>query len=403
MKIYLDANATSALRPCVLEMYGELKNTASLYANPSSIHEPGRRARARIRSSRDSILRFMGFNKGEAELIFTSGGTESCNLMILGLLGEERDFVKYPQHLICSSIEHLAVLETVRQLENIGWEVSWVNPNNQGIILVEDILSLVRGNTALISLMGANNETGIIQPILELAKRLRLSGYQGIIASDLVQLFGKSLISVASLFDAGIDIAAVSGHKIGVIPGIGALVLNKRADRCSRFYPRLLGGPQEKGFRAGTENIYGAMAFGAVCSELEDNLKEELFRIESLREELWERLAQLHTGGLFRITPKNKETISSIGNTLTVRFSGCRGDDLVVALDINGVAASTGSACSSGRQAVSHVIRAMELGDAESREVVRFSLDWDVSPDNIVSAVEIISRTVVEMQESMNT
>jgi len=398
--IYLDANATSRLRPeagAVIEQTLE-KNTPR---NPSSVHGLGRQARSQIQHSRRAILELaiLGDVSTKQKLVFTSGSTEACNLMMLGFLGDARALVHNPASIIVSQIEHPAVLEPAQYLEEMGWKVHRIPPAPDGVVRVADVLSELDPTTALVSLMAANNETGALQPIVQLASALRAVGYRGPIVSDFTQAFGKTRLSVSELFGAGVTAVSISGHKIGAPSGVGALIINEgRTDLCFPLEPMLRGGAQEHGFRAGTENLLGILAWGEVCRGQLETLRADITRKRELRELLWEELRR-SVPGIERLTLREKEGEEKIlCNTLLVRFKGCRADDLVVALDLEGVAASSGSACSSGKQSVSHVLTAMGFSHEEAREFVRFSLDWDTGAMDILAAVSIVNKVTSKMR-----
>lgn len=394
--IYLDANATSRIRPQAEAALRDLLNQASEVRNPSSIHQPGQKARTLLRNAREAVRRFLLVDRlSDVRLVFTSGGTEACNQMIFGFLGSQLILGQQKGHIVTSSIEHPAVLEPLLMLEQNGWSISRVNPGADGRVEVKSMISAVREDTALVSLMTANNETGAVQPVCALASSLRDSGFRGLVVSDMTQALSKTKISAADLFEAGVDAIALSGHKLGTPSGIGALVYQGGCeDRCLSLSPHVVGGSQEQGYRAGTENLFGAVALGAVAEEILHTLDQDLSNRTVLRERMWKRLSSANLGAV-RLSPEDGESEEAcLSNTLLVRFPGCRGDDMVVALDLNGVAASAGSACSSGTQKASHVTCAMGLDSESAREAIRLSLDWDVSEEQIDRASEIIINTV---------
>ncbi len=396
--IYLDANATARLRPEAQLVLNEML-LANGPRNPSSVHQAGRIARSRLQSARRSVLDLLSpaaETRGQ-RLVFTSGGTEACNQLMLGFLGNPADLSRSPSSIVLSSIEHPAVLEPAAMLERAGWTVKRISPGPDGFVRVSDFLAAVEDNTAVVSLMAANNETGAIQPIVELARSLRAIGYRGPIVSDFTQIPGKSSLSASELFEAGVNGIAVSGHKLGAPSGIGAIVLSEgKGDICFMMEPILKGGAQENGNRAGTENTFGAYVFGEVAHVLLETLEADLTERRRLRDILWDELRK-SLPGVDRLTPRENDR-RMLANTLSLRFIGCRGDDLIVALDLEGVCASTGSACSSGKQAVSHVITALGLAPEEAREVVRFSVDWDTSEEDIRRAALIITKVVNKMR-----
>lgn len=397
--IYLDANATSRPRPCLVRVLSELVADEGL-RNASSVHALGRKARARLNQARRAVLAVL--NGGEIprdqRLFFTSGGTEGCNTLVFGFLGPMTALAAAPAHVISTAIEHPAVLESLTVLARSGWSITRIAPAKSGAFAVEAVVEAVRPETALVTLMAANNETGAIQPVVECARALRASGYRGVITSDATQLVGKSTLTARELFAAGVNAIAVSGHKVGAPSGIGAVVLaTGDTECCYSFEPLLHGGPQESYDRPGTENLFGALAFGEVCRELAPTLAESLHERRVLRERLWRSVRQIPD--VFRLTPEDESGVErALANTLLLRCVGCRGDDLVVALDLAGVAASTGSACASGKQGVSHVLTAMGYDSTAAREVVRLSLDWDTTSEQVDRAAEVLGAVVTRMR-----
>jgi cysteine desulfurase len=392
--IYLDANATARLKPVARQAVEEILREDSRYRNASSVHQAGRSARALISAARKSVLDLAGCDRSlSAQLFFTGGGSEACNTLVFAFTG--RTTVSSGS-IVVSAIEHPAMLEACKAKAALGWDVLHVAPESSGCISPDAVVKAVRTDTFLVSVMAANNETGAIQPIREITARLRSEGYRGVVISDATQLLGKSELTIASLFAAGVDAVSISGHKIGAPAGTGAVILSKvRTDACYEFTPYIVGGAQEAGFRAGTENLIGIHAFGRVASELSKTLNEDIQRMTALREELWSLLSS-RIARIERITPHD----AAISNTLCVRIEGCRGDDLVVGCDVRGLCISTGSACASGKQQISHVLRAMKLTDSAARDVVRLSLDWDTTSEDIEQAARIIEEVAFAIRES---
>lgn len=351
-QIYLDANSTAALRPATRGVLRDFADGVGDFKNPSSVHTQGQKARALLRTARTNILNFL--SRGhllDAELFFTSGATEGCNALVSGFTSPS----VAPRHILTTAIEHPAMIESVKLCESRGISVTWVRPESNGIVDVEKFVSAIRPETDLVSIMTANNESGAIQPVAEIAFRLRAAKYFAPIVSDFTQAFGKTKILLPDLFQSGVNAIAFSGHKIGALTGIGCVVLNTRSDSaCFTFTPSVLGGSQENRRRAGTENLIGAATLGEVARVLDSELDLELSRIEKLRDLLWTLLGS-SLPGIERLTPRAPK---SLPNTLLVRIPELRGDDLVVALDLLGVCCSTGSACASGKQGVSHVVEA---------------------------------------------
>lgn len=394
--IYLDANATAKIRPAARQAMLTYLDSGS--ANPSSVHQAGRLARAQLRQSRDALLSFLGLTRGSAQIVFTSGGTESCHLALHSFLGPFEALSKYPAHVVTTAVEHAAMRESILRLGNVGWEITEIPCDAHGCVAAADVCEAIRQNTAVVSIMAANNETGSIQPLAEIAAQLRAAGYRGPIISDMVQAVGKCTVSAAELFASGVDAVALSGHKLGAPAGIGAVVYAKSNDRCFQRSSLFVGGAQEERMRAGTENIVGIVALGAVAKELSVSGLVAQSAVAELREQLWRRIDE-SLEGLTRITPENPH--QALCNTLCIAVEGCRGDDLVVALDLLGVAISTGAACSSGKQSRSHVVDALDLPESLRDSVVRISLDWDCSSAEIERAGELLIEAVRRMRASL--
>jgi cysteine desulfurase len=410
--IYLDANASSRLRSSSRDALNALVLDPSLCANPSSIHRGGRQARALLRTARKSLLALLalktpgadsgnsiarrGGNKTWGNLHFSSGGTESCNQMIFGFLGDSASRVKFCGHIVSSSIEHAAVAEPLAELERIGWEVTYIDPSADGRISPSSFVEAIRPDTALVTCMAANNETGAVQPLEDLLRQLRDSGFGGAIVSDATQAIGKTRFDLPRLFDLGLSAIAFSAHKLGAPAGVGALVVSGSKTFCFSYNPHVFGGPQESGFRPGTENVLGIHAFGAAAREVLETLNDDISRRSELREQLWR--------GLERISPSieriGASAENSVSNTLLVRLPDTRSDDVVVALDLHGVFVSTGAACASGKQGHSSAVERMGISESASREVIRFSVDWDTTSADISSALERFERVLANLNNS---
>lgn len=393
--MYLDANATSRLRPEAIASLRWLLDHEASIGNASSVHRHGRNAKSLLEQARASVLSllFQGKTYKQAKLVFTSGGSEACNQLVFGFLAS---YQKYPAHVVCSAIEHPAILSCMDELKAHGWKVSFVNPESNGIVSKEAVLSALSSDTALVCLMSANNETGALQPVVEIAQAVREKAPQAAIISDCTQSISKSAFDLTKLFQAGVTAVALSAHKLGAPVGVGAFVLNTDESICHSFLARITGGPQEGRYRAGTENLSAIIAFGAVAKKLLEVGAEEQEKNQSLRELLWNSLST-RLDSITRLTPEPKVALS---NTLLVSFSGIRGDDLVVALDLRGISVSTGSACASGKQEASHVVQAMGFSKTQAREVVRFSLDWDASEVEILSVASVVCELVTLMRSN---
>ncbi|HEX4232396.1 MAG TPA: cysteine desulfurase family protein [Bryobacteraceae bacterium] len=340
--LYFDHNATTPLAPEVADTYASALR--EVYGNASSVHTTGQMAKRRLEQSRRTVGAFVNASPGE--LVFTSGGTESNNLAILGLV---RALPAGPKHVIASTIEHPAVLETMRQLERDGVAVSYARTGADGIVRPEDIRRHLRPETVLISVMHANNEVGTIQPIQEIARIAHEHG--AYFHSDGVQAFGKIDVDVQAL---GIDLYSMSAHKVFAPKGVGALFVRKGIP----FRGIQSGGHHERERRAGTENVPGIIAFAAAVE-----LSRKRADVASVRDRF-----EAQAGG-----EVNGDRSRRLPNTSNLLFRGVSGEAMVIALDMRGMAVSTGSACSSGSIEPSHVLLAMGRTVEEARSSVRFS------------------------------
>lgn len=388
MNIYFDANAASRLRPVAVHALEQFLGCSADLGNPSSIHTCGRRSRGLLEQAREQVSGYLlSSNRSRHKVIFTSGGTESCNTMIRGFMGRDGGKV------VCSAIEHPAVSQALLSLN--GNSLVQVPVTADGVVDIEAFSEAVTTEVELATLMFANNETGVVQPVEELVRLLRSRGWNGAFVVDAIQAVGKSDFDAVSLFECGVDAIAVSGSKLGSGFGAGAVLVNGGSEStCRLFRPLLLGGVQESGFRAGSPSLAAIVAFGAVCDYLAQAGQEERERITSLRDELWQLLSDRLP--FVRRVVRGQSLLS---NTLLVSVQGCRGDDLVVGLDLEGVMVSTGAACASGKQQTSHVLRAMGMDDQEARQCIRVSLDWDASTEIICKGVERVERVTRRMRE----
>ena len=352
--LYFDHNATTRIAPEVAETMAAASR--DVYGNASSVHGPGQLARQQLERARGTIAGFM--HASPDALVFTSGGTESNNLALLGLM---RSLPGDRKHVITSAIEHPAVLEASRQLEREGVEVTYASVDRTGRVDVDQIRQSLRPHTVLISVMHANNETGTIQPIQEIAavaRERRAAGQEIYIHSDGVQAAGKVEVDVQLL---GVDLYSVSAHKIFGPKGVGALFVRKGTPLHSIQH----GGRHERGRRPGTENVPGAMAFETAVLLYTPN---ECRYVASLRD--------FFEAEMLAAAPDieiNGTTETRLPNTSNLLFPGLPAEALVIALDMKGVAVSTGSACSSGSIDASHVLLAMGRSPQDARSSVRFS------------------------------
>ena len=378
MRIYLDHNATTPVDPAAAEaMARALKD---LFGNASSVHYYGQQAKAAIDVARSAVAELIG--AGPSEIIFTSGGTESDNFAIRG--AAEAIEVTGRTHLIASGIEHEAVINTLKLLGRRGWKTTLLPLDASGIVSPERLREAMTDETALVSIMHANNEIGTIQPIAELAQIARARG--ALFHTDAVQSAGKIPVSVRAL---GVDLLSVSGHKFYGPKGVGALWV-KRGVRLS---PLLAGGKQERNRRAGTENVPGVIGMGAAATRGLERIGTEAARLSALRN-------RLEAGILSSVsnTEVNGAHEPRVPNTSNVSFERIEAESLLIALDLEGVAVSTGSACSSGTLEPSHVLKAMGLSSHRAQNSIRFSLGAANTEEEIDRVIAILPKIVAKLR-----
>jgi len=375
--IYLDHNATTPLCPSAREAM--LPWLGELIGNPSSIHAPGRRARGAVDDSRDRIASLLGAKPHE--IIFTSGGTESCNLAILGLARRHRTSEK--NHLVTISTEHHAVLHAMRWLAAVeGFDLTELPVNSQGLVDPKLFEASLRPDTILASVMIANNETGLIQPVPELAAICHARGI--LFHTDAVQAFGKIPCRPD---DLGVDALTATSHKFYGPHGAGFLWLRSGVSIQAIQH----GGFHENERRPGTENVTAIVGMTAAAVSALDEISEgtEALRLGRLREEFWEKIAALDTTAI-----RNSAGAPILFNTLNVSFPGCDGETLLMGLDLEGVSASSGSACMVGSIQASHVLLAMGVSEDNARATVRFSLGHLTTRHQIELAVSALGRVL---------
>ncbi len=354
--IYLDYNATTPLAPEVLEAM--LPYLREDFGNPSSIHQFGRRAKAALLEARETMAAFLSAAPGE--LVFTASGTEADNLAILGVVAAEEEEPMPRRHLVTSTIEHHAVLNVMRHLEKKGCEVTYLPVDRSGRVLAGELRRALRPDTLLVSVMSANNETGVVQPVKELARASHESG--ALFHTDAVQACGKIAVSVE---ESCVDLLSLSAHKLYGPKGVGALYVRGGTP----FKPTFRGGSQERARRPGTENVAGIVGLAEAARRAGALLPQESARLEPLREELEASVLQGISGSHL-----NGEGSERTSNTANLRFDDVDGEDLVKRLDREGFALSTGAACAAGAIAPSHVLIAMGLSPREVQGSIRVSL-----------------------------
>ena len=370
--IYLDYNATTPLCDAAREAMEPYFRKD--FGNASSIHRAGRNARAAVDNARDKIAGLLKLKPNE--ICFTGGGTESCNLAVLGLARCKMDG---GGHIICEKTEHHAVLHAVEHLEkHEGFEVTWLDTTNDGLVDLDQLAKSIRPETRLVSIMAANNETGVIQPMREISKICRERGV--LLHSDCVQAFGKIDLDM-SLVDA----ASFAAHKFYGPKGIGFLFLRSGL----ALQPVLFGGSHESQRRPGTENVPAIAGMAAAAEFVLINREAEQERLLKLREELWDLISQNVPGAKL-----NGENAPRLANTLNVSLLGIDSEMLLIALDLKGVCASSGSACMVGSVSASHVLLAMGLPVERARSAVRLSLGKNTTAEEIAAAGKIIGEIV---------
>jgi cysteine desulfurase len=370
--IYLDYNATTPL--CDAAREAMLPYLGRHFGNPSSVHAAGRDARAAIDNSRDKLAGLLRVKPHE--LIFTSGGTESCNLAVLGLA---RNRSSHATHIISAKTEHHAVLNAVEHLEkHENVEVTWLNVARDGIVDLDQLSKSIRPDTRLVSIMAANNETGVIQPMRAISQICREHGV--LLHTDMVQAFGKMDVDL-SLVDA----ASFAAHKFYGPKGVGFLYLRSGLS----IQPIMFGGAHENERRPGTENVAAIAAMAAAAEWTLRDRESEQERQAELRDDLWTRISQNVPDA-----KQNARNAPRLANTLNVSLLGLESEMLLIALDLEGVCASSGSACMVGSVVASHVLLAMGLPIERARSAVRFSLGKWTTADEIKRAGDAMGKIV---------
>jgi len=374
-RVYLDNNATTPVLPEVFEAMRPY--FAEQFGNASSIHHHGQETRAAVERARESVAALLGCRA--SEIVFTSGGTEGDNFAISGL-------VHAGDHIISSTIEHHAVLNSCKHLEAMGCELTYVPVDGRGLVDPDDVKRALRPTTKLITIMMANNETGVLQPVEEIGKVAAEADVY--FHTDAVQAAGKTPIDVKRI---GCDLLSISGHKLHAPQGVGALYVRKGTILEPMFY----GGSHERSRRAGTENVPGIIGLGK-AAELarEALLRGDLAQMSAMRD----RIEQIILSEV-EATGVNGEGAPRVPNTTNIHFDYIEGEALVIALDLKGLAVSTGAACSSGAIEPSHVLTAMGLPPEIARASLRFSLGKQNTPDDVDFALGLVPQTVARLRE----
>jgi cysteine desulfurase len=378
MRIYLDHNATTPVAPSVVAAV-----TSALreqFGNASSIHSFGQTAKTVVDDARAAVADLIG--AGPQEIVFTSGGTESDNLAIRGVAEALQPAKR--RHLIATSIEHEAVLHTVKALLKRGWTTSLLPVDNSGVVDPQALEAVITDDTALVSVMHANNEIGTIQPLTALATIAHRHG--ALFHTDAVQSMGKLRVDVT---DLDVDLLSLSAHKFYGPKGVGALWVR----RGSRLVSTMTGGKQERNRRAGTENVPGIVGLGVASRLAIEKADSEAERVAALRDHL--------EAGILRCVPGtlvNGDPTRRIANTTNISFDRVEAESLLIALDLDGIAVSTGSACSSGTLEPSHVLRAMGFSPHRAQNSIRFSLGAGNTLEEIDRVLDALPRVVDKLR-----
>jgi cysteine desulfurase len=368
--IYLDYNATTPL--CDPARDAMLPYLSRHFGNPSSIHAAGREARAAIDSARDRLAALL--QAKPSEIIFTSGATESCNLAVFGMA---RSSSSRSGHIVSNKAEHHAVLNPVEYLEKReNFEVTWLNVSGNGMVDLDQLKDSIRPDTRLVSIMTANNETGVIQPMREISQICRERGV--LLHSDMVQAFGKTDVDVAQ-----VDVGSFAAHKFYGPKGTGFLYLRAGLP----IEPIMFGGAHENQRRPGTENVASIAGMAAAAEWILRDRETEEQRRAKLRDQLWKSIAHV-----FPDAEQNGNPVSRLTNTLNVSFTGIDSETMLMALDLEGVCASSGSACMVGSVRASHVLLAMGLPMERARSAIRFSLGRWTTAEEISDAGNVLER-----------
>jgi cysteine desulfurase len=381
MRVYFDYNATTPLSPGVAEEVAAASR--DLFGNPSSVHHFGQQAKSALDEARTAVGLLIGGDP--SEIVFTGGGTEADNFALRGAAEAAEPGGR--RHLVASAIEHEAVLNTLKALARRGWRTTLVPVDQSGIVSPDRVREAIADETAVVSVMHANNEIGTIQPIAEIARLAHERG--ALMHTDAVQSVGKIPVDVRAL---GVDLLSLSAHKFNGPKGAGALWIK----RGTRMQPILTGGKHERSRRAGTENVAGIVGLGAAAREARGKLASEAVRIGALRDRLETKILDAVPDAAI-----NGARSPRVPNTTNISFDGVEAESLLIALDLEGIAVSTGSACSSGTLEPSHVLKAMGYPPHRTQNSLRFSLGLFSTEAEVDRVVEVLPRLVVKLRRLM--
>jgi cysteine desulfurase len=376
--VYLDHNATTPVRPEVAEIINH--HLGAAFGNPNSIHRFGRETRGAVEGARGHAAALIGARSPE-EIIFTSGGTESDNWALRGAVAA----VNGGGHIVTTAVEHPAVLGTCEALEKTGTQVSYVRPDSKGRVSADEIVKAIRPDTQIVSMMWANNEVGTVQPIAEIGAACRERGI--IFHTDAVQAAGKISIDVEA---ARVDLLSASGHKINTSKGAGFLYIREGV----HIEPIITGGGQERDLRSGTENVPGIAGLGEACRLAREGLTGAAVETARLRDMLENEILEHIPDVVMNGDPDHR-----LPGTSNLGFLGAEGETLLIRLDLEGFAMSTGSACSSGSTEPSHVLLAMGLPKDAIRGSLRISLGWGNTEDDVRRLMKILPGAVERVRQ----
>jgi len=381
-RVYMDHNATTPLAEAVADRMSAVLREE--FGNPSSVHHFGQRAKAAVDEARSAVADLIGADP--SEVVFTSSGTESDNFAIRGAAEALEPGGR--RHLISSGIEHEAVLNTLKSLARRGWQTTLLPVGASGLVTAEALAAALTDQTAVVSIMHANNEIGTVQPVAELARLAKARG--AVVHTDAVQTAGKIPVNVKGL---GVDLLSLSAHKFYGPKGAGAIWIRRGV----RLLPLVTGGKHERSRRAGTENVAGALGLGAAADLARTKMTTDAERLAALRDRLEKGIIQSVTGTVVNGSG------ARVPNTTNVSFDRVEAESLLIALDLEGVAVSTGSACSSGTLEPSHVLKAMGFPAHRTQNSIRFSLGTANTDAEIDHVVSVLPRLVEKLRSLTRT
>ena len=377
-RVYLDHNATTPVAPEVADRID--RALRELWGNASSVHHFGQQAKAVVDDARSQVAALLGADA--SEIVFTAGGTEGDNFALRGAAEALEPTGR--RHLIASAIEHEAVLNTLKALARRGWRMTLLPVDQSGIVRPDSLREVITDDTAVVSVMHANNEIGTVQPIAELARIAKAHG--ALVHTDAVQTAGKVPIDVRAM---GVDLLSVSGHKFYGPKGIGALWVRKSV----RLLPLMAGGRQERNRRAGTENVPGIVGLGAAAERAARKMAAEAERLAALRDRLEQGVLAAVPG-----SERNGAAEPRVPNTTNISFARIESESLLIGLDLEGIAVSSGSACSSGTLEPSHVLKAMGLPHARTLSSIRFSLGESNTEADVDRVIRVLPPLVEKLR-----